>query len=203
MNIYNDEVYIYKAITFNYTNCVDKIWNSVSKEPVGYHIYKNMKKSEGFAEVLHIHGSLEDNEMIIGVNDETQISNKELLNKEEFRWAFIKPYLNKAIGQRKTERAQNIIKNSKIICLYGLSIGITDNIWWEYIGEWLNREDDNLLMIYNYDQSYSEGHAVTRLIYENQIRNVFLNNTKLDGRNKENVKHRIIVYNNQSVFSIE
>lgn len=203
LNSYLDESYFYQAITFNYTDCVDKIWKSVSKENVGVHSYRGDARAEKFEDVLHIHGTLKDNEMIIGVNDETQISNKELLKNENFQLTLIKPYLNKAIGQRKTEKAREIIDRSRIICLYGLSIGVTDNIWWEYIGEWLKGRNDTLLIIYNYDPEYVEGHAVRRLMYENQIKNAFLNNTKLNDSDKEKVKTRIIVYNNKNVFSME
>lgn len=139
--------------------------------------------------------------MLIGVNDETQIENSELLDNELVRWALIKPYLNKAIGQRKIERAQEIIDKSGIICLYGLSIGITDNIWWEYIGEWLKKQGNHLLIIYNYDPKYSLGHPVTQLMHAEEMRNEFLRNTKLDDNDKKNVKSRIIVYDNQNVFS--
>ncbi len=55
------------------------IWERISKEIVGSHTYQGNNKNERFDKVLHIHGTLEDNEMLIGVNDESQIENTELL----------------------------------------------------------------------------------------------------------------------------
>lgn len=30
----------------------------------------------------------------------------------------------------------------------GMSLGETDNIWWQYIGKWLRQVDDRILIIY-------------------------------------------------------
>ena len=202
LNSYKNEDYLYQCVTFNYTKCPDLIWESISKEIVGNHTYQGSNRNERFDTVLHIHGTLEDNEMLIGVNDESQIDNTELLDNEYLKWAMIKPYLNTAIGQRKTERAKEIINESGIICLYGLSVGMTDKMWWEYIGEWLKNSTNRLLIIYNYEPEYVPGHPVTRLIHVDGIRNDFLSKTSLNEKEKENVKSRVIIYNNQNVFSV-
>lgn len=125
------------------------------------------------------------------------------LEKKEFiRWSLVKPYLNKAIGQRKIEKAQALIDRSGIICLYGMSIGITDNMWWEYIGEWLKKYDTHLLIIYNHDSEYQDNHPVNRLIHMEKTKNSFLEKTKLGDNAKKNVISRIIVYDNQDIFSL-
>lgn len=79
LNSYKNEDYLYQCVTFNYTKCPDLIWESISKEIVGNHTYQGSNRNERFDTVLHIHGTLEDNEMLIGVNDESQIDNTELL----------------------------------------------------------------------------------------------------------------------------
>lgn len=47
------------------------------------------------------------------------------------------------------------------------------------------------------------GHPVTRLMHVDGIRNDFLSKTKLNEKEKENVKSRVIIYNNQNVFSLQ
>lgn len=138
----------------------------------------------------------------LAVNDADQVSNCELLDKKAIRWSLVKPYLNKAIGQRKIEKAQALIDRSGIICLYGMSIGITDNMWWEYIGEWLKKYDTHLLIIYNHDSEYQDNHPVNRLIHMEKTKNSFLEKTKLGDNAKKNVISRIIVYDNQDIFSL-
>lgn len=203
LDYYAGEQYVYQCITFNYTDCVDKIWDIFSNAEVGKHRYAGTVYLDKLGQVLHIHGSLADGEMIIGVNDEKQIHNAELVKSRYVKWAMIKPYLNNDIGQNKIQKAKTIIDGSGIICLYGLSIGITDNMWWEYIGEWLKKQGTHILIIYNYDPDYISGHPFTRLRHAENIRNSFLNKTKLEESERQAVESRIIVYDNMNIFAVD
>ena len=87
----------------------------------------------------------------LGVNDVNQINSGFLKNDAEFLDTFIKRRMNNSIGQRKTEHAQKLIEDSHIICIFGMSIGSTDKMWWEEIVKWLNRSDNNKLVIYYKD----------------------------------------------------
>lgn len=72
--IFNDrytEEHYYKAITFNYTYCLDRVWTKDNE--IGKHRCGGIYKSEFLSDLLHIHGALVDNDMIIGINDDEQI----------------------------------------------------------------------------------------------------------------------------------
>lgn len=200
---YSSEHYVYQCITFNYTDCIDQIWNIFRNVEVGKHYYAGVTYGERFGQVLHIHGSLVDGDMIIGVNDETQIHNAELVKSRYVKWAMLKPYLNNDIGQNKIQKSKTIIDGSRIICLYGLSIGITDNMWWQYIGEWLKKQALHILIIYNYDPDYTPGHPIVKLRHAENIRNSFLNKTKLKDSERQAVEPRIIVYDNMNIFTMK
>lgn len=75
-------------------------------------------------------------------------------------------------------------------------------MWWEYIGEWLKKYDTHLLIIYNHDSEYQDNHPVNRLIHMEKTKNSFLEKTKLGDNAKKNVISRIIVYDNQDIFSL-
>ena len=203
LNHYAGENYVYQCITFNYTDCVDKMWNTLYNTELGKHHYGGAYFGERLGQVLHIHGSLTDGEMIIGVNDETQIKNAQLAMSRNVKWAMIKPYLNNDIGQNKIQKAKTIIDGSRIICLYGLSIGITDNMWWEYIGEWLKKHGTHILIIHNYEPDYMSGHPLIRLRHTENTRNSFLNMTKLKNSERQDVESRIIVYDNMNIFAVD
>lgn len=117
-----DENYIYQCITFNYTKCIGQVWKTLRASETGRHNTVGARHKEFSGNVLHIHGTLEDNEMIAGVNDEKQISNSSLAQNIHVKWALIKPYLNQAIGQNKTQKAQKIIDHSAIVCVYDMSL---------------------------------------------------------------------------------
>lgn len=113
-------------------------------------IYKkreNPVKSMGCGIWQMPNGTLNE-EMILGVNDVNQINSGFLKNDAEFLDTFIRRRMNNSIGQRKTEHAQKLIEDSHIICIFGMSIGSTDKMWWEEIVKWLNRSDNNKLVIY-------------------------------------------------------
>ncbi len=94
--------------------------------------------------VLHIHGSLADKKIVPGVNDERQITNK--------------------------EKARTIIDNSSIICIFGMSIGATDQAWWQYIAKWLQNDKARRLVIFAKDNGTHEiGKFAARCEKEEQI----------------------------------
>ena len=43
---------------------------------------------------------------------------------------------------------QDIIDSSTIICIFGMSIGKTDKMWWERICKWLRSSVNHRLIIY-------------------------------------------------------
>lgn len=72
--VYKDSDHIYKFITFNYTDILDNIVNMYDNEKnISSHQGKSSGKKDRIGEVLHIHGTI-DREMILGVNDQEQIS---------------------------------------------------------------------------------------------------------------------------------
>ncbi len=196
------ENYVYECIAFNYTDVIDRVWGLVKNVEIGKHAYNGRTFKEIGGDVLHIHGTLHDNEMIVGVNDESQITNENLAKNRYVKLGLIKPNLNSEIGQNKIQKAKAIIDNSSIICVYGMSIGITDNMWWEYIGEWLAKSTLHVLIIYNYEPHYSVTHPLSELMHREGVRNKFLENSKLSDEKKRGVESRIIVYDNQNIFEI-
>ena len=73
-----------------------------------------------------LHGTLDDGQMIIGIDNIEQIAN-ESLKDDDFSDLMIKTNLLEESGYLHLERFTQIINNSSILCIYGLSIGITDS----------------------------------------------------------------------------
>lgn len=147
------ESYTYQFISFNYTDLLDRFVNIVcEKRTRMFAKNRNGREHHLSKEVLHIHGTLE-REMILGVNDTSQVNNAFLIGNDAFLDTFIKERLNKNLGQRRTEMAEKMIEESDIICIYGLSIGRTDRRWWERITDWLHSSTYHKLIVY-----YKDGH---------------------------------------------
>lgn len=199
----------YNFVSFNYTNCLDKMIDIQKKESVtiSTHTYGNNKYSTSsiLENIYHIHGTVNE-EMILGVNDESQINNEFLKENAEFCNGFIKTQMNKLIGQQKTEDVKNLILNSKIICLFGISMGKTDKIWWEEIFRWLLQNEENLLVIFWRDYKHLNNNKLpARTIRNNnRVKDKFLKlgNEKFGDDELELVKDRIFVkINDEDIFN--
>lgn len=148
MERYKNEEFIYSYITFNYTDVLDKIIALYEKTKViANHQGNGGSRGNHIGKVIHIHGTT-DEEMILGVNDESQIENDYLKSESLFLDTFIKSRMNNGLGQRKTESAIELINKSHIICVFGMSIGNTDKMWWEELIKWLVSNDSNKLVIF-------------------------------------------------------
>ena len=206
---HGENVIRYNFVSFNYTNCLDKMIDIQKKESntISAHKYGNnsYNTASTLGDVYHIHGTVNE-EMILGVNDDSQINNELLRANEEFCNVFIKTQMNQLIGQQKTKDVKKIIFNSKIICLFGISMGKTDKIWWEEIIEWLLQDQENLLVIFwrDYKHLNSNKLPARTIRNNNRVKDKFLKlgNEKFGDDELELVKDRIFVkINDEDIFS--
>lgn len=193
---------IYNVITLNYTNSIDKIFKSckqniICKKKIGINDCVDKTGS-----VLHLHGELGHQNLLVGVNDETQIIHEKHRNNQQIKLLMIKPYLNEMLGLNKISKAKKIIDGSNIICMYGVSIGQTDKMWWEYIIKWLNTSNQNILIIYNYDKEFKGNHAYKNIVYNAKKREEFLAVVDLNEDVVKRLSKQIIIKNNQNICEL-
>ncbi|MFQ9696548.1 MAG: AbiH family protein [Zhenhengia sp.] len=203
LDYYIGETYFYRAISFNYTNLCDKLFEIMkSKKPViGRHNSSTAQYEERIYDVIHIHGTLYDGKMLLGVNDETQISNKELADKIRIKRRMIKPFLNNEIGDYTIEEVENVIKASGIICIYGMSMGKTDKMWWEKIGEWLSSAAPRLLIIFEYDDKYTGQEFIADKIEKREmVKDKFIAAANVSPEKAEKLKEKMVVYINKNIW---
>ena len=126
--------FIYNFINFNYTDIFDSTMRIAYAHP---------------NPIYHVHGSLKDGDLTLGVDNETQIENEFLLTKRGKR-LFVKPFFNNEEDPEKISRIKNIISRSNCICVFGLSLGDSDASWKQTLIEWLRASSDNQLYIFDY-----------------------------------------------------
>lgn len=114
-------------ITFNYTRTVEILYPNLNLE------------------VIHVHGDL-DQDIVMGVNDINQIRNGKFRNSLDVREALVKPECNSIMQRQQHLAGIEKIKAAKLVCLFGVSLGDTDRLWWELIkNEVENRELEVIL----------------------------------------------------------
>lgn len=141
----NDKTYAF--ITFNYTSTLEKMLNEVNDRGKG---------TIKVGKIVHVHQTI-DNNILMGVNDFSQISKDSFRNNYYVRTTIEKPYINKEIGEGYDEQCKEMIDQADCIILFGLSLGKTDHIWWQYIGASMTKKHQRI--VYSaYDTHSTAGH---------------------------------------------
>ena len=130
----NDAINI---ITFNYTDTIEKILE-VGNRNISLELSR--KNSNVYKRVLHtinhIHGTLDDSELIMGVNDISQISKEEFRNDDQVLDMLVKPTTTLNRGDLMDDNCISLISSADLICIFGLSLGETDNKWIQFKDVW-------------------------------------------------------------------
>ena len=162
LDAYKNENYKFSFLSFNYTDVLDRIVDLYGTSKIISN--RNANASDYIGNILHIHGTINEG-ILLGVNDESQVLNEEFVKNSLFLDTFIKERINKAIGNNRTPKALDYITQSRIICVYGMSIGDTDKMWWEHIVKWLLKSTYNKLLIYWYtEEEMFNKKAVSKII---------------------------------------
>ena len=107
-------------ISFNYTNTIETLLEG----EIGNNSNINIK---------HIHRTLKDNRVLFGVNSIEQIGNEEFRKDEAFLDLIVKPKGNYELGTLIDEQCKSMISNGDIFYIFGTSLGVTDQDWWDNI----------------------------------------------------------------------
>lgn len=131
----------FNFVSFNYTRCLDKCIDVIKNTP------NSLSTISGeIGELVHVHGYT-DRDLIMGVNDASQIEQDIFSQNETVLDEIVKPRKNEIIRMNYDYRATQIINHSRIICIYGMSIGETDQKWWKLIMQWLFSNTSNHLIV--------------------------------------------------------
>lgn len=185
---------VYNFISFNYTQSVDRC-AQILKD----HIKGESQRSVG--KVLHIHGFIEEN-MIMGVNDPTQITNSDFANDPDIVREIVKPNQNSDVRANYERQVLDCINSSDIICVYGMSIGETDKKWWKAIAEWLAKSNRHALVILKYDRAYNKRFPFKQVKFINAVVDNFLALSEQSDDVKELIRTRVFVGMNHNVFEM-
>ena len=151
--------------------------------------------------IVHIHG-YKDKAPLMGVNDVSQIKNKELAQDNKFIRYIVKPLFNKANRTNYDKEASAIISNSHIICIYGMALGETDKDWWKLILRWLGAESNRQLIVFDYDDKYDESSQFDFLDKEDLIIDKFSEFVKEEKIDVESLRPRIHIAIHKNIFEL-
>lgn len=151
-------------ITFNYTEILDRLIDNV----------QSYLSNSTANPAIHIHGKLREN-VTFGIDNERQLPGLQYSLTGRGRRALIKPEFNKEFDKQRMESAQRVIKNSDVLCIYGLSLGDSDLMWRNAICDWMIDNPQHHVFLYIHEASSKKlSQADERMDYEENIKgNIF------------------------------
>lgn len=184
-------------ITLNYTLSIEKILgDNLSNFEIGIHDQHQII----FRNIHHIHGYT-DKRTVLGVNDISQIDKVDFHENEEILEALIKTKCNRVQRHNIDKVCESNINEANLICIFGSSIGDTDNYWWQLIGEQLRK--NSKIIIFSKGEDIKERFAQKAVREKRLIKKLFLNKTNLSQEEKNQFQENIYVGVNTRMFNIK
>ena len=192
-------------VSYNYTDVLDRCVLQIGDEPleVWHDTANRQHKLSVSSKIIHAHGLLA-NHPVFGVNDESQIANKELLSIPEFASLMIKPRCVEELGELWHDETKSIINDSTIICIFGMSMGITDTLWFEKIIGWLRGDVNRHLILFWHTDKPSNNVSNMRYFENRKVaRKKITDYSDCSKEQIEELNHRIhIVENTKYVLQV-
>ncbi len=193
---------IVNIINFNYSPTIERLLSYKNKSKVlGTHIYYNVPYKNILNSITHIHGTTEEN-MVLGVNDISQIKNIELRNIKKIRALLIKPETNKYAGTLREINCKNQIEEADVICIFGMSLGATDKIWWQAILDKLSTSNACLIIFDVNNKQISNLRKYLLEFDKDEIKSRLLSFSNFNDTEKSYISNKIFVYFNSEIFNI-
>ena len=182
-------------LTLNYTNVIDRLYDRSGKTFVNQLRYNNFDFH--IKPPIHVHGTV-DVCTVLGVSDETQISNS---FEEEQKESLIKNLVLKNYRENMDVRNTDIIKNSDIIILYGVSLGKTDKYIWSQIAK---RSIDSSVpvIIYHYVPNFDPGNPTRVKRLYRKVEDKFIQNSGIDLELEKKLRDNLIVVIGKTIFNL-
>ena len=169
-------------ITLNYTDTLEKIL-LLGKKGIAVSGVDPTGIRWDLDRLLHIHGTLSGSPLI-GVDNVTQIANKELAANEDIRELLLKPNANVAIKSGIDNRCRDLIRSANLIVLFGVSLGETDLIWWREVGTRVKKGARAVIL--QHDAGLGIDHHENLIArHERRVRSDFVKKASLEGAEKD------------------
>lgn len=129
-----------------------------------------------------------------------QIGNPDLQASPELTNYIIKATVNEALGEGKTESAKQLIDASDYVCVYGMSLGDTDLMWWAYLVNWLNGKSSRRLVLYVYEKTTTNPSDPEKLRQQDKWKNKFLKIAGTKAELYDKLRSQIVVVLRSKIF---
>lgn len=160
-------------INFNYTTTIEELSGFKGKPlSIGNFISGRQAYLNG---VYHIHQTLDDDEILVGLNDVSQIANKQFHENRFLCNLFIKPLTNSLLGTGVDQDCEQLITNTDLFILFGTSVSRTDQKWWKAVCERLVNSNARLIYFVHSTQKRPHQNLYIEEMRNDAIKKLFAN----------------------------
>lgn len=193
------EEYIYNFLNFNYTKTLNKCFLALKNSNID--LGMRCSHSNALGNIINVHGTV-NRDMVFGVGDKSQIAMSSLFDgySSEYINQIIKSEIDKDNKENTYKKAFKILDNSRLIYIYGMSVGETDKLWWERICTLMNEDKDLNIIIHMFDAPNNQLIRRKYTSFEKQVRERFLSFANFDKSQKDNIFGRIHI-DESNIFS--
>jgi len=196
----------YNFLIFNYTNTFSSFVNEITDQErniqaVNPKVFSGLKIAK-LKEIGYAHGRLSDPPLVMGVDNGAQIANIDFRNDLRLTRSLVKSESNNAIRKNEFNHCINILGSSNIICIYGMSLGQTDGLWWDEIRKWMASNSLAILLIFWWDPTCKKSSVGSCLEARERFELVLGQNLGFSENELIMMKNRIFVAINSNPFGL-
>lgn len=184
-----DEIH-FDVITFNYTDIFERIFDCWKTLPV----HGKIKEYT----LSHIHQKLDEKGILLGVNHASQIANQAFRNNYYVLATIVKPFIYKNYQSEADQACEKAIQQAHIIILFGVSMGETDQCWWEFIGNKMINTSKRLIYCPFDNQPTTQTNRILRR--NRDFMDFVVNRMPLDANSRLQVHPKIIPLRERRMF---
>lgn len=188
-------------LCFNYTDCFSRLYQQAGGAGA---VIRNRPFSQSvrLGELIYVHENLQGS-IVCGVDSPEQISNPELRNDLQVVNTLVKKEMQeKVLYSDSHQRGLEAISRATIICIFGMSYGVTDRRWWEEALKQIRKDSEALLVLFAYSKD-----KVRKSILDIENRNSREVSDFFAGAgasdSDESLSSRIIVADSMDVFPVK
>ena len=196
----------YGFVVFNYTDMCEQCMRIEGSREIRRYCDRSIIAEISADRFVYVHGRL-GNEILLGVDNISQIRNPLLQNDEELVYSIVKPISNRELESGQDEKAKELIETSNVIIIYGMSLGKTDNYWWREIADWLlqgKNSEERFLIVYSCDGTTNRSSTRNAVRNQKEVRKKFLEayGYELEEKDKDYMMNHIFCALNTDILKI-
>lgn len=183
-------------LSCNYTDILDELYFNSTNEFKSS--FRNTNYGYSIKAPIHLHGTLNFG-MTLGLSDDSQIA--KFFSEDEKRY-LLKEKLLEEMRESLDIRNSQIISNSDIIIIYGMSLGDTDKYLWNMIAN-QSIKYRVPVVVYHYITNFDMSNPIKVQRFYNSLDNKFIEQSGLDEAGKKELNKNLITVIGKSIFDME